>query len=517
VDQPVKRRALLAGASAGLFFVGYAGVGLWPAACVFAVPLLFALGRDGVTPRSAVGIGLFAGTLAQLFGYTWLVPTLARFSGLPAWACVPIFVLFALYQGGAWAIACGLAVRAARCGWSVPWAFVGAWTAVEWLYPSLFETPLAASVHAVPALLQIVDLGGPGLLSGLLAACSAALYVVLQRGRAAWRAPLLVTCAFAAALGYGALRTASVQAQLGAAPTLKVALVQANLGLTEKRRDRQTALRRHLEPSLRVEREHAPDLIVWPETAVPAVISLTERDLAPLVGSLRTPVLLGALGHRVRQGRAELFNSAFLVDRGGRVLGRSDKQRLLPFAERMPLGEQLPFLYDLASGAGQFSPGAGPQALPLDHARLAALVCYEDILPGFVRDIVRATRPHLLVNITNDAWFGDSAAPHIHLALSVLRAVEHRRALVRATNSGVSAIVDPVGRVVARGGTFRAETLVASVPLLAEDTLYTSVGDWPGLLCAVAIALMCLGPNARPRVGGRAPTSRAATTAAGAA
>ena len=480
---------------------------------MFAVPLLGALAPRGaplVSVRTAACVGLLAGTLTQIGGYHWLVPTLQRFSGLPLWACAPIFLLFALYQGAAWTAVCALTARAAARGWSIAWAFVAAWTGVEQLYPALFEAPLAASLYATPTLLQVVDLGGPSLLSALLAACSAALFDLLREGRGAWRGAVLVAGALLVTLGYGALRTAQLQASLSQAPTLHVALIQANLGLAEKRRDERLALRRHLEPSLRAEREHAPDVIIWPESAVPSVISLSERDLSPLVTGLHTPVLLGALGHRTHHGRAELYNSAFLIDRGGRVLGHSDKQRLLPFGERMPLGEQLPFLYDLAPGAGQFTPGAASQALQLGEARLAVLICYEDILPSFVRSVTRATRPNLLVNITNDAWFGDSAAPHVHLALAVLRAVEQRRSLLRATNSGVSAVIDPLGRVLAKSGTFRAKTLHARVALLAEDTPYTRLGDWPGMLSALAIALLCLFRRAPP-------TSRAAATAAGAA
>jgi len=482
---------LLAVVSGLLFVLAYAGVGIWPLAFVFAVPLLWALDRPAGSVRQAAGLGLLAGTLAQLLGYAWLVATLERFSGLPAWACVPIFALFALYQGAAWGLACALAVRAAGRGWPLAWAFVAAWTAVELFYPGLFETPLAASLHATPALLQIVDLGGPGLLSALLAACSAASYELLRRRPGSRRGAGLVLVALGAALGYGALRGTQQEDAIAHAPTLHVALVQANLGLQEKRRDQSLALRRHLEPSRQLERTQAPDLIVWPETAVPSIVSLDEQDLSPLVRTLHTKVLLGALGHRLRHGRAELYNSAFLVDRGGRVLGRTDKQRLMPFGEHMPFGEELPFLYDLAPGAGQFARGRGARALPLGAYRLAALICYEDILSGFVRQVVRTTHPHLLVNMTNDAWFGDSAAPHIHLALSVLRAVEERRFLVRATNSGVSAVIDPLGRVVAKSGTFRAETLHARVALLSGETLYARLGDWPGLLCTLLIALGC--------------------------
>jgi apolipoprotein N-acyltransferase len=481
---------LFAAVSGLLFWLAYAGVGIWPLALVFAVPLLWALERPALSVRGAAALGVLAGTLTQLLGYAWLVGTLQRFSGMPTWACLPIFALFALYQGAAWGVACALSVRAAQRGWPLAWAFVAAWTAVELCYPALFEAPLGASLYATPLLLQGVDLGGPGLLSALLAACSAAAYTLLRRGRGAWHGPALVLGLLGALLGYGALRTAQLQDAISHAPTRQVALVQVNLGLQEKRRDQALALRRHLAASRAAEHEQ-PDLIVWPETAVPSFVPLDQRELSALVATLHTPVLLGALGHRVRRGRAELYNSAFLVDRGGRVLGRTDKQRLLPFGERMPLGDELPWLYDLAPGAGQFARGSGARALALGELRVAALICYEDILPSFVREVVRTTHPNLLVNMTNDAWFGDTAAPHIHLALSVLRAVEQRRFLVRATNSGVSAVIDPLGHVLQESGTFRAETLHARVALLSDDTLYTRLGDWPGLLATLLIALGC--------------------------
>jgi apolipoprotein N-acyltransferase len=116
------------------------------------------------------------------------------------------------------------------------------------------------------------------------------------------------------------------------------------------------------------------------------------------------------------------------------------------------------------------------------------LICYEDVLPGFTRKLVRAASPNLLVNITNDAWFGKTTEPEIHLALAVFRTVEHRRWLVRATNSGISAIIDPVGRVVARTALQTRETLRGTVRWQNGTTLYAVVGDWPGWLALAAVA-----------------------------
>ena len=186
------KRAWLSALSAGLFVLGYPALGLWPLSFVFGVPLLLALERCSGRAWAGAAVGALAGTLAQLAGYAWLLPTLARFSGLPAWGCAPIFGLFALYQGAAWGVASALAVRAAARGWPLAWAWVAAWTAVELFYPAIFPTPLAVSVHAVPTLLQVVELGGAGLLSALIAACSAGLYTMLRQRRAGLRSAVPV-------------------------------------------------------------------------------------------------------------------------------------------------------------------------------------------------------------------------------------------------------------------------------------------------------------------------------------
>jgi apolipoprotein N-acyltransferase len=137
------------------------------------------------------------------------------------------------------------------------------------------------------------------------------------------------------------------------------------------------------------------------------------------------------------------------------------------------------------------------RALPLGPYRIGVLICYEDILPGFARRVVRETRPHLLVNLTNDAWFGDTNEPWIHLALAKLRAVEHRRFLARATNTGVSAVIDPAGRVVTRSGTFTRETLQAEVALLDTTTVYARVGDWPSWAAVLAVTVLASFPRRR--------------------
>jgi len=198
-----------------------------------------------------------------------------------------------------------------------------------------------------------------------------------------------------------------------------------------------------------------------------------------------------------------------LADAKRRVLAITDKTELVPFGEHLPLGERFPSLYDLVPGAGHLTKGR-TAALELGTTRIGALVCYEDILTGRVRELVLATRPNVLVNLTNDAWFRASESPtdaetstrwrttfdaaHVHFALATLRSIEHRLSLVRATNDGVSAVIAPDGTV--------ERTLVEAAPraevipvrlMSATLTFYGRFGDTPigmligaGLLAALA-------------------------------
>jgi apolipoprotein N-acyltransferase len=241
------------------------------------------------------------------------------------------------------------------------------------------------------------------------------------------------------------------------------------------------------------------DLLIWPETALPGVFLANMPELLLPLG-LHVPLLTGAVTYESVGSRTALHNSAFLFDAEQRVLARSDKIRLVPFAERLPLGDRFPVLYDLVPGAGQFTPGSAPVALQLNGHALVALICYEDILPELVREVMRAAAPQLLINITNDAWFGDTAAPHYHFALSTLRTIEQRRFLVRATNSGISAVVDPTGAVLQETPTFQPASFAATVALLSSTTLYARTGDLTGWAIVLAGAVVLLRKRPRPQL-----------------
>lgn len=214
---------------------------------------------------------------------------------------------------------------------------------------------------------------------------------------------------------------------------------------------------------------------------------------APMRG-FSMPMIFGAITSEPdpRGGERSLdYNTALMIDSGGKVLGRYKKNYLLMFGEYIPFSDWFPFLAKLIPESSGFTPGEDTEVFNFKSARIGLMICYEDIIPSFTRRLAHKN-PNLLVNVTNDAWFGKTAEPYLHLQLATFRSIENRRFLVRSTNTGVSAFVDPVGRIVAQTGLEDAETLVWDVALLEGVTPYQMLGDMFAWLCVV-LALAMVG------------------------
>jgi apolipoprotein N-acyltransferase len=367
-----------------------------------------------------------------------------------------------------------------------------------------------SALVTVPALVQIADLGGPLLLTSLVAGVNVAVFETWRwwRGRratprATWTATLAVTLAVAM---YGHVRTSAIETIAATAPSLRVGIVQANVGVMEKRLQGVVTHQRHLEQTRELLAGGAVDLVVWPETAY---VRGLRRPLPisgqPIREDVAVPILFGASSVWEEGGRRVTANSALLIDADGMIHDAYDKNLLIPLTEYVPLAAYLPlgrwFPHVQHFGASDDTP-----ALRLGAWRIATPICYEAARADFVRRMVAASRPNLIVTLANDAWFGDSAEPWMHLALARLRAVEHRRYLVRATNSGISAIVDPAGRVLVQSRLLTRENLHGTVRLLDEPTLYGRVGDWPGLVAVVLLVAMLVPWPARQREVGNEPS-----------
>jgi len=488
--------AILSSAVSGvLYFLAFAGFDLWPLAFVALGPLLLAVERDGLTTRQAISVGLLFGFVTNWGGYYWLVSMLESFSGFPFAACVLFASVVCLYQGGQLALFFVACLWIKRRGHSLLWIAAPVYAATERIYPLLFPSYYANCLHDLPLLMQVVDLGGPTLLSALLVfwnvAIVSAVNALRRRTPVDRRAMTLAALTLTLTLGYGAYRVADINERIDAAPKRLIGVVQADMGTFQKRNDPEEGLRRHIEQSLQLERDQRVDLLIWPESSVAWGIAGHATQVESLLSPLATPVLFGGIARRQTDGKRRIYNTAFMTDAQHQILGTYDKTYLLAFGEYLPFGEQFPWLHDVSPNSGHFTPGTHQRPLPFGGYRISALICYEDVLPGFTRDAVRAADPHLLVNVTNDSWFGDTHEPWIHLALAKFRAVEHHRYLVRATNSGVSAIIDATGRVLEHSGTFERASLHAEVAMLEGTTVYGLIGDWPGWL-SLAISIWML-------------------------
>jgi apolipoprotein N-acyltransferase len=491
----------LSAVSGALYFAAFPGVGGWPLAFVALAPLLAAL--RGRSPASGAALGLLSGTITTFLGFFWLLDTLRTYSGFPLAVCVSLLLLLSVLQGGRCALFAALSCALSRKRW--PWlaSVVAAFAVSETCYPLLFPWFLGASLHAQPLLIQSADLGGPvlvGLPLVVIAAVVARAFAP-RSSRPATRYTLVIAGAtIALPAVYGMLVIPFVDRDVREAPAVRIGFVQGNIPMPPA--SAQTLYERfrdQVRRSRQLKAEGA-DLILWPESAFVSV--LPEAAPADAIsrteaGSLGLPLLVGALLEH-EGPPLKTFNAALMLDSDAKVLGRYDKQHLLPFGEYLPLGEQFPFLYRLSPASGRISPGSRAGPVPFEDKRITVLICYEDILPGFVVNAVRRHQPHLLVNLTNDGWFGRSWEPQVHLALAKFRAVEHRRYLARATNTGQTALIDPVGRVAARAPAFVEASLVAEARWMHGWTLYGMWGDIPWYLVALgSVVGLFVGPKRR--------------------
>ena len=462
---------------------------LWPLAWVAFVPLLWALAR-APTRRDAIRVGFIAGLTTNLPAFYWLVYTINVFGGFSYplagffYACLTLFtasefVLFAL----AWQ----------RSG-PGPLALAAPllWVSLEFLFPNLFPWRMANCQLHLPVLLQIGDVTGPFGLSFVMVWISAALAEWIARRRFI---PLVAAAtATLAVVLYGMWRLPIVERATANAPTVRVALVQGNVGIKEKGDVRYFDVNLDTYQQLSEPQQDGVDLIVWPETVsqrwVPADASQLDEKDNPF-DDLHTHLIFGGLTFRLLgPHEAEEFNSAFLIGPNGAVLGRYDKRILMPFGEYLPFASYLPFIKSLSPESGGFTPGTTVSVFDVaGKVKVGQLICYEDLLASMSRHATQAGA-EVLLNILNDAWYGNTAGPYQHQALALWRAIENRRYLLRGSNSGVTSIIDATGRVVAEGGLFTAEVVSGTVPRLHLGTFYTRYGDVFAWLVVVGAAAL---------------------------
>jgi apolipoprotein N-acyltransferase len=490
-------------------------IGWWPLAPVALAPLAVALSRSSVA--GAAWLGLLHGVLTNGFATYWIIPPLCDLAGLPIPGSLAVFLTLVVFQGVRTAVGGALAALGNRCGLPQTVAFPAALVSAELCYPLVLPWYLALFAQGCPTWVQLASVGGPLLVSFWIAVVGAALgaAALADDRRRRLTALALAIGVLATVTAWGTTRLQMIDREVARAPVARIGVVQGNLdAAVAERRDpleRYRALTRELSA-------RAPDLdlIVWPETAVSRPVrdshlgELVADEISsarPSRGPGRGPALLlgvvtegdvsGApVGSPLGDGR--LRNSAVLVDPHGAILGRYDKRELIPIGEDSALS----FLGLRAVTA--FTRGEPRPAPAVLGHRLGLSICYEDMLYRAFARLVHEQQPELLVNLTSDVWFRGSPGPSLHLALASLRAVEQGRFLLRATTTGVSALVDPGGRVVWRLPENARTTGVAEPRWLTTRTAYSQIGDRGWALAAPLFWLWALWRR-RSRVTGSSP------------
>jgi apolipoprotein N-acyltransferase len=468
------------------------------------VPLLW--GLNDIKPGEAFRRGVIFGIAHYLSLLYWLVPTMVIYGHLPVYLAVAVLFLFAsilsLVFIAPLSYGFGLAGRTpGRALILFPLFWVGSEYLRSFLFTGFPWELLGYTQYRRLHLIQISDIFGVYGVSALIALVNSAFFLcTLSMAGKLWHGkPVRRRFAFGgigaacllvgAAWTYGEMRLTQIDRLSAEAPKIQVAVVQGNIEQAQKWDPafQRATLEKYLRLSLST-KPLSPDLIIWPESAAPFYF-LAEippsRFLIQGIIETGTHFLIGAPAFEARGPATDYFNRAYLVGPSGEVLGSYDKAHLVPYGEYTPFKEYLPFLGKIVEHVGDFMPGEKGKTLNLRDHRLGIQICYEIIFPALSRLMVR-NGAELLITITNDAWYGRTAGPYQHFSLAVLRAVENRRSLARAANTGISCFVDPAGRVLDPTPLMEEAAVVRALDLLDTRTVYTRLGDVFAATCLIA-------------------------------
>jgi apolipoprotein N-acyltransferase len=493
--------------SAILLIFAFAPFGAGVLAFVAFVPLLYSLhsknSLEVIKLKREFFYGWLFGVVFFLGTVYWVVNTMHQYGGVPFVAAVLVMLLLVSFLALFPAVFILLVKLTSGQGPIVRLIFLPSlWVALElirgWFFTGFPWVLLGYSQIDNTAIVQIADIVGVWGLSFLVMMVNVAvclsIHSIAERKRPEFLSLTITVFLLLSAYAYGSMKVDSFETLSSEYKELKVALAQGNIDQGQKWNPdyRDDTIEIYRELTLQA-KEQGAEFIVWPETAVPAYFP-SDEDAALKVRSIATEggmyLLTGAPHYEVNfedEGYS-FYNSAFLLNDIGEDVARYDKVHLVPFGEYVPLKDVLFFIKKLTHGIGDFKPGTSSSPLFIDEGSIGVLICYEVIFPHLAA-MAANEGATMLVNITNDAWFGRSSAPYQHLDMSRLRAVENGLYLVRAANTGISAIVDPLGRVIESGDIFTRELVSGTVRLRGDNADKTFFTKYSWFVPSVALVL----------------------------
>jgi apolipoprotein N-acyltransferase len=459
------------------FFLGFVHIATtmyWVSVSIYTYGSIPAAGTAALT----IGLILILSLYWGLFGFF-----LAILNTLEAIWMIPFFVVFIEFLKGI--LFTGF-----------PWNLMGA----------------ALPPHLVIS--QIADIIGVYGLSFII--CFVNLFIFRFTGRylkkeapGILREGIIVFLVLVSAYGYGLVRIAEIQQRVKAWKKIRVCVIQPDIDQALKWTQPwvKKGLKRYLQMSDKASKGFHPDLMVWPESAVTFYLNeepgLT-KEIRRSAAQNRFDLILGATAYEKRGKKTIFHNCAFIFSKAGELIDKYDKIHLVPFGEYIPLRKWLPFAKNIVGTEEDFTPGRRFEPLRSSSGPVGTTICFEGIFPSLARKLVRKGAI-LLVNLTNDAWFGRSSGPYQHLRMSAYRTVENRIYLVRATGTGISAIIDPLGHVLAEIP-LQTEGFIRGIVRKREgpETFYTRNGDVFLVFCVVfsVVALIGMGLKKKIKRGG---------------
>jgi len=481
------RNLLLAGLSGVLLTLSFPPGNFSFVAWIALVPLLRAI--QTASPSNAFKLGLVFGLAHYLTLIYWIVVVLEHYGKLHFLLALLSLFLLSLYLSLYMGLFSILASRLTDSRLS-PFLMAVFWVALEYLKAHLLTgfpwCLLGYTQYEHLHLIQVADLFGVYAISFLIVLINGFVFQIIKspphRTGAVLKWDLLIALLLVAgAWIYGHYQISRIEAEKQGGRPVKAAVVQANIDQSIKwdTAYQEETLQRYCRLTRSTLGFH-PELVVWPETAVPfffqnrskfalGIISLAEESKAALI--------FGSPAYKRQQGAVRYYNRAYLIAPDTRDILYYDKIHLVPFGEYVPFKKYLPFIHRLVEAAGDFASGEKSKALKAGDLSSGILICFEAIFPELARALAR-DGANILVNITNDAWFGRTSAPYQHLSMAVFRAIENHRPMIRAANTGFSAFITPTGAIQSKSDLFveavQTGSIIAGVfPL----TFYSRFGD----------------------------------------
>lgn len=493
----------LAGLSAFLLILAFPNFNYEPLAWVGLVPLFWAL--RNASPARAAFLGWLSGFAFFTGVIPWIYNVLFHYGHLPGPVSVFLLLVLTAY----------LALFFSAFAFILSWAKTkvdfpdillapALWVSLEYLRGTLLSgfpwALLGYSQSLTLPLVQVADITGVYGVSFLIVLVNAALFRLLQAFLDRNFTPALKEILAAGLLlgmtaGYGYLRLNELKPGDRSGTPLRIGLIQGNIPQDVKWEPKfqEETLQTYADLTLRTFAVR-PNLIIWPETAVPFFfqeVPAYQSRILDLSVKVSAPILFGSPAFDRKGPETRYYNSAFLISPDRRIVGRYDKIHLVPFGEYAPLSGILWFTKDIIGALGDFHSGEEVVNLSLPQGNFGVLICYEAIFPGLTRQFVNRGAD-FLVNITNDAWFGRSAAPFQHMSMVRLRAIENRVPIARAANTGISGFIDPAGRLLQSSEIFTKAILSDTIYLKRNVSFYARFGDLFTYVCLAFSALFLI-------------------------